>query len=257
MKRNLVILVIVGVLLLGLERTGLFGGLEGRLQTTFNRLQLAFYASSRQVTTSWATVLQIGNLRSRNASLEERLALLEAENGRLKKLEEENQTLKEQLGVNPEAKHDLKAAAVLGYTLATSRGFINIDQGEKDGVKKGDVVVLKDIFIGKVESLKDKSSLVKLLTDPESKVLAETEAKVKGVLIGDFGSRMRLTKVLLDEKLVAGNLVFTSGEEGLPKGMVIGKISKVKRLEAELFQEAEVEPLIDINKLEMVFVRVN
>jgi rod shape-determining protein MreC len=257
MRRNLVLLSLIGLVLLGLGRIGLFRPLDSFMNSSTSGIQLAFYAAGRNFADSFQTVTQIGSLRGINASLEEEVAILEAENGTLKKLEEENKLLRDQLGVEGQKPGEVKAASVLGYSLATSRGFINIDKGNSDGIQTGDLVVLKDIVLGKVETTSERTSTVKLLTDPESKVLCETSSQIKGVLVGDFGSQMRLTKVLLDDTLREGDLLFTSGEEGMPKGMVVGRISKVKRLEAELFQEAEVEPLVDINKLNMVFIKGN
>ena len=251
MKRNLVILFFLALIILGLERLGLFKEL-----TSFGQpLQLAFYATAQNLKEFFATVFEIGSLREKNNQLSEQTAFLEAESGQLKKLEEENKLLKDQLGIEQPEGVTLTQASVLGYSLATSRGLINIDKGEKAGVKPGDLVVLKEIVLGKVLSVTPRSAQVQLLSDPESKILGETASKAKGVVVGDFGSRMKLTKVLLDDQLQEGELVFTSGEEGMPKALVVGKISKVKRLEAELFQEAEIDPLVDLNKLEIVFVR--
>ncbi len=253
MKRNLVILFILGLVILGLERLGLFNGISSVGQP----VQLAFYAATHNLQDSLSTVFEIGSLREKNNELNEKTAFLEAENGQLKKLVEENRLLKDQLNIKQPAGVTLTQASVLGYSLATSRGLINIDKGEKDSVKVGDLAILKEIVLGKISSSGPHHSQVQLLSDPESKILGETGGKAKGLVVGDFGSRMKLTKVLLDDQLQVGELVFTSGEEGMPKGLVVGKISKVKRLEAELFQEAEIDPLVDLNKLEIVFIRAS
>lgn len=251
MKRNLISLFFLALVILALERVGLLRGLTSVGQP----LQLAFYATTQNLKESFSTIFEIGSLREKNSQLSETTAFLEAENGRLKKLEEENKLLRDQLGIKQPEGVTLTQASVLGYSLATSRGFINLDKGEKAGIKVGDLALLAEIVLGKVSSVGPNSAQIQLLSDPESKILGETEAKAKGVVVGDFGSRMKLTKVLLDDDLQPGELVFTSGEEGMPKGLVVGKISKVKRLEAELFQEAEIEPLVDLNKLEIVFLR--
>ncbi|MCK5924205.1 MAG: rod shape-determining protein MreC, partial [Methylococcales bacterium] len=52
--------------------------------------------------------------------------------------------------------------------------------------------------------------------------------------------------------------VSTSGIGGkFPQDLVIGRIINVDRREAELFQRAVVQPAVDFNGLEIVFVIIN
>jgi rod shape-determining protein MreC len=52
-----------------------------------------------------------------------------------------------------------------------------------------------------------------------------------------------------------GELVVTSGLGGkFPENLVIGRVVQVDRNEAELFQRAVVQPAVDFNALELVFV---
>lgn len=255
MKKALLILLVVALFLIAIERIGFFKKLEEGVTVLTNPIQVSFYAASHSISNKFSVLFEIGTLRKNNLDLEAENAALVAENGQLRKLTEQNQLLRDQLGLVKEEKVKLKSASVLGFTPSLTRGSITIAKGRDDGVKKGDIIIVKNILIGEVDRVKEKSSLVRLLNDPDSKVLGETENKARGIVVGDFGSRIKLTKVLIEDKITAGELVFSSGEENFPKGLVIGKISKVKRLEAELFQEAEIEPLLDINKLEMVFIR--
>lgn len=259
MKKTLTILFIIAILLILLERVSFFRKFEEGVGNLTTPVQLSFYAAAHSISSKFSTVLEIGRIRKKNLDLEAQNATLLAENSSLKKLAAENQLLKEELGLPKEEKINLQGARVLGFNPTLTRSFLTLDKGSLNTVKKGDLVVIKNILLGQVQRVKEKTSLVRLLSDPDSKVLGETEGKAAGIVVGDFGSRMKLTKVLLEDKINTGELVLTSGEESaswrIPKGLVIGKITKVKRLEAELFQEAEIEPLIDIKKLEMVFIR--
>ncbi len=50
-------------------------------------------------------------------------------------------------------------------------------------------------------------------------------------------------------------MVLTSGLGGkFPQDMVIGRVSEVERREAELFQRSIVQPAVDFESLEIVFV---
>lgn len=254
MKKKLIILFSFGLLLVALERVGVFKRFEESLAGLTRPVQVSFYAGSHAIANQFSVIFDIGNLRSKNDSLSQRVAILEAENGRLKKLENENNLLRDELGLTKETQVKLIEAAVLGYTPALTRGFITIDKGNSTGVKKNQIVIVKNILLGSVSEVRENSSTIRLLSDPESKVLGETGSKAKGVVVGDFGSRIKLTKILLEDRLTVGELVYSSGEENFPKGLVVGKISKINRLEAELFQEAELTPMLDVSKLDTVFI---
>lgn len=52
-----------------------------------------------------------------------------------------------------------------------------------------------------------------------------------------------------------GELVTTSGlGSKFPENLVIGRVVNVERNEAELFQQAIVQPAVDFNAIEIVFV---
>jgi cell shape-determining protein MreC len=50
------------------------------------------------------------------------------------------------------------------------------------------------------------------------------------------------------------DVVLTSGEDGILKGLLIGKISEVKKEDAGVFQSAKIGLLLDYQNLTQVFV---
>ena len=64
-----------------------------------------------------------------------------------------------------------------------------------------------------------------------------------------------MTFIVLDEEILQGDLVITSGLGGnFPPDIVVGQVTSVRQFEFELFQEAEVRSLIDFDSLEQVLV---
>ena len=58
-----------------------------------------------------------------------------------------------------------------------------------------------------------------------------------------------------EAQIESGEVVLTSGLVGkFPQDMVIGRIIETDRQEAELFQKAIIQPAVDFDALEMVFV---
>jgi len=128
-----------------------------------------------------------------------------------------------------------------------------IDKGEEEGVAQGDLVIVKNIFIGKIAKGSPKKSLVVLPLDPDSKIPAKTN-RAKGILTGEFQAQLLLKEVLHEETLQEGDLVLTTGEGDLEANLVLGEVEDVFKNEKELFQEAKVKPLLDLSKLETVFI---
>ncbi|OGY24388.1 MAG: hypothetical protein A2Y57_04070, partial [Candidatus Woykebacteria bacterium RBG_13_40_7b] len=176
---------------------------------------------------------------------------LETEISNLKKMEEENQILRDELGFK-EKSFEVIGAETLGFVPEVSGKILIIDKGKKDGIKEESLVTLKNILLGKIVRVEENTSLVRLLSDPESKIPVETQTGTKGIILGQFSSTLKLEKVLPEEPLQKDELVLTSGESGTIKGLAVGKVDEIKAL--SLFKEATVTPLVSYDKLKIVFV---
>ncbi|KPK09978.1 MAG: hypothetical protein AMJ56_09365, partial [Anaerolineae bacterium SG8_19] len=59
----------------------------------------------------------------------------------------------------------------------------------------------------------------------------------------------------LEAQINIGEVVYTSGLGGrFPEDIAIGRVTDVERREADLFQRAVIQPAVDFDSLEMVFV---
>lgn len=182
---------------------------------------------------------QIGKLLSENATIRKKLA--EEEAGNLQEKHLDAQT------------YNLLSARPIGLGR-----YLKIDQGSDAGIKLGWPVVSSDNLVGKIVSVSEKSSKIQLLSDPDSKLAAfsqNLEGKAKGILIGHFGNEVVLDKILHEEKIGVGDLVYTEGlEDFLPRGLILGRVEQVLTRENEIFKQAKISPNFDIRDLELVFV---
>jgi rod shape-determining protein MreC len=93
-----------------------------------------------------------------------------------------------------------------------------------------------------------------LPTDGNSKIPVAI-GSVHAVAVGSFGSQILLQKVGQTDLIQKDDLVVTSGEgDSYFPGLVVGRISKITGRETDLFRQAEVVPLLDLNRLTTVFV---
>ena len=252
-QKTFVALIALAVVLFVAEQIGVLTVLQDPLQKAFLPAQLALYKTRGDFARFFTTLTEIGSLRKRESDLATENGLLLAENARLKKLEAENKVLTDQLSVKGEERQ-LIAAQVIGTDPLLGISNLLVDKGRDNGVAIGAFVILKDILIGQVVAVGSSTASVSLLSDPTTKIPAVTQSGAKGILQGEFGSRILLDKVIQGEKLSVGEIVFTLGEADFPKGLVLGKITELKTDPAALFQKATVEPLVPFRSLEMVFV---
>jgi len=103
-------------------------------------------------------------------------------------------------------------------------------------------------------------SVVDLLNHKGFSFTAKTTAThALGIMQGTGTETIVLNNVLLSDTLQKGDIVVTKGDInsdglGFPPDLIIGKIISINKKASALFQSAEVERLVDVTRLEMVFV---
>ncbi|MBT5925158.1 MAG: rod shape-determining protein MreC [Verrucomicrobia bacterium] len=146
--------------------------------------------------------------------------------------------------------------------------YINL--GSEDGVVENAPVLSPLGLVGKVEQVETHRSLVRLVGDPHCKVaamLSDTLQQGKGdPAHGTImpGADTALNPGLVDfQHLPAGTApepgakVITSGlGGGYPRGIPVGHIVDSRSSTSGLFAEARVRLAVDLNRLEMVWVKL-
>lgn len=198
--------------------------------------------------------VQIEQLRQENDMLRRELEAL-------REVQAENQILREYfdyVSLNPTL--DRVLASVIARDTSPSFRSLIIDKGILDGVVVGMPVESTRGLVGIIYRSSSRSSQVLLLTDNTSSVAARLgESRATGVLQGGgLGSTLLMDWITLEAPVTIGDLVLTSGLGGkYPADIPIGRIIDVQRSEAALFQRAIVQPAVDFNNLEAVFVITN
>lgn len=200
---------------------------------------------------------------SRIPASEERLMTeitkLQTQLAKFEDLKKENNALREQFETNEPAPKKLVPAQIIG---GKSHEII-LDKGSAEGIKTGDILIVKDNVIGKITTVSLHRSIGELVTKINVSFTAKTsKTSALGIMSGRDEKRLVLSNVVLSDKLEKNDLVVTKGDvdksgKGFPPNLVVGKIISVYKKDSELFQSAEVEPLIDFGRLETVFVMVN
>lgn len=222
-------------------------------------VELATNPAKKFLMTNRAAVQnKLGGLGKINKTkeLEQRQQVLSLENEALKlkitELSSQNEAMRKLLGAPLPMDWNFIMANVLG----AGRGEVMIDQGEKEGVLKDEVVIWEKVLVGKIKEVSPHAAKVKTPLDESVAILAKTE-KANGVTAIEEGE-LFLTKILQKEELSVGDLVMTSGGEGIyPANLFIGKIEKVIVEPEQPFKKAKLIPLVDYSDLKVVFLIKN
>ncbi len=171
---------------------------------------------------------------------------------KVKLLEEENLELKKILNFVEKNQYDYKISKIIGNNLEGTEKTIIIDKGEKDGIKTGSpVTVGEGILVGKVIKTEKDVSIVRLLSDNQSKIAATILNKEKslGVVEGGYGLSVKMNFIPRNEVVQIGDLIVTSGlEENIPRGLLIGKVAALENEAYQPFQQAILTPSADYNR---------
>ncbi len=253
-----VVLIGITVLLLVLDSSG-------SLDSVFNFLEdpLAAVINWTSIRTDSVMDALAGpeDLQAARAEIEQlrlQVETLQRENEQLREIEGEYQLLLELFERAREAPEFRRlTASVIGYDTSPIFRSIIIDKGSEDGVFVGMPVESARGLVGQVFRTTDHSAMVILITDNISSVPARLgNSRATGIVRGGgLGEAMSMDWIDLEEQIEIGEVVYTSGLGGrFPQNLVIGRISDSERREADLFQRATIQPAVDFNTLEMVFV---
>lgn len=251
--RLFLLLIFLSLLILLLDLSHVLSLPKRLISFITNPLSFGLYQTNKNISQQFNFIFNLRSAAKENKALKEQLGQLLSENAKLRKsLAESEALVSQQIHLDPKT-YNLVAARPIGLGR-----YLKIDKGLDFGIRVGEALVFNDNYIGKIVTVSERSANVQLLSDPDSKVAAFSqglEGKARGILKGEFGSDILLDKILHEEKISAGDLVYSEGTEGfLPRGLILGKVTQVIGAENEVFKQAKVQPNFDISDLEVVFV---
>lgn len=136
---------------------------------------------------------------------------------------------------------------------------IQIDRGE-GFVRRGMPVLAPEGVVGRINRVAGASSDILLSVDPRSAIdVVIPRTAGRGILKGKPGENGYLASIeylARSQQTKEGDLVVTSGLGGFPRDIPVGRVSKVLRNNAGLYQDIEVTPEVDFARLSEVMIVV-
>jgi rod shape-determining protein MreC len=145
-------------------------------------------------------------------------------------------------------------ARVIGVSVGTASRTLDIDRGERDGIRKNMPVITPDGVVGKVIEAYSTTSQILLLTDRDSGIGAMlAESRIQSPVGGDGEPLLVMKYVANDDTVKNGEAVVTSGMDRIfPRDLPVGTVVEVKA--GNPFKQIRVKPAANLERLEEVIV---
>jgi rod shape-determining protein MreC len=248
----------IAILLSILDATGNMDVAFSVLRDPFTAVLNLTSGSADTVAGALAGPRDLETARAEITLLQSQVDDLERENEELREIQGEYQLLLDLFNrARQSPEYTRQTASVIGRDTSPAIRSIIIDKGTDDGVRVGMPVESARGLVGRVYRTTARSAQVALITDNTSAVPARLgNSRATGLLRGgELGGSLLMDWIDLKYQVAIGEVALTSGLGGeFPSGIVIGRVIEVNRSEAELSQQALVQPATDFDSLEIVFV---
>jgi rod shape-determining protein MreC len=265
-KLKRVLIIVVGTLLIALMgiSTGgrdrisfienAIGIVVSPVQGFFHNIGNGISSTVSPVFEVWTTVGENEKLKLENIELRTKLieySLREKELAELTKLKE---VLK---FVDENKLEGFVSADVIGKSNDNWYTMFVSSAGAKDGVTRNSTVINESGMIGSVYEVADGYSKIVTLLDEKLAVSFETvdkENTLEGITTGGVDGMIRGRLFDPNATVVVGQTVITSGLGGHPKGIIIGRISRIVENKDDFLINVEIEPSVNFRKIDMVTI---
>jgi rod shape-determining protein MreC len=232
---------------------------EGSVGTILNPVQGVIYNFNNKIKDSFSFVINFSKVKEENEQLTKRNNELESKALAFDGLKSENDRLREALDFKDKNSiFNYKGCDILNRSGGGFLDEFTINKGSKDGIKKGMVVITPKGLIGQVTSTASNWSIVQSLAN-ENIAVGGANQNNSGIVKGykDSNNNMLAKIYLLPQNadIKKDDVIFTSGDGGVyPKGIKIGYVLSVEEDKAKLTKTALIQPYINYNKLDEVYV---
>ena len=208
---------------------------------------------SYNLVTFFSALNNINSIEKKNINLEESIYKYKSLEFQLKLYQNENISLKKQLGyISTKSKNAYIYSQIMYFN--NTFGYTYIDTGSSEGVQIGNPVIFKNYLVGIISRTYNNYSKVRLISNINTNIPVIVN-KNNAILAGSLSSGLVLKDITQLDDVHVGDIVLTSGLNGtLPKNLIIGYISGINGPSSSLFKTVSVDSAININNINSVFV---
>ena len=240
-------------------------GISSSVSTVVSPLQKIVYNINSRVKETVDFFLNFSDVKLENEQLKQKNAELANELIEYESLKDEVERLREALNfTESRSNYNYVGVNIIGYSGSSlSDGYI-IDKGSNDGIAKNMVVVSYKGLVGKVTKVSSNFAVVQSILNENIAVavMDQQTRDATGVLQGLSDKKdTNMTVVYnlpIDSDVKEGDIIITSGLGKIyPKEIPVGTVVSVQEDNVKVMKSAVVEPFVNFNKLEELFVVIH
>jgi rod shape-determining protein MreC len=221
----------------------------------FAEAQRGLSTGVSRVRGAWGRYVWLRGVEAENASLRRELEAVQVQFQERRALADRARTLEELLALRDRSNLQTVAAAIIASSASPDFRTLTIDKGRNQGLKRDLAVIAPDGVVGRIVVPSPNAAKVQLLIDRNAAAGALIErSRAQGVVQGNGDSRLRLDYVAESSDVVVGDVVVTSGIDGIyPKGFTIGQVESVEK-NGPAYKRITVKPSVNFSSIEAVLV---
>lgn len=231
--------------------------LEAAVFGVFAEVQRATSSVVTVISDVWSGYVGLRQVRSENEVLRKRLAETEVALQQQRALADRSHLLENLLELRDRTTLKTTGAEIIAAGATPDFRTVTIDKGTREGLAADMAVIAPAGVVGRVVVPSASAAKVQLLVDRNAAagaVIERRESRAQGVVVGTGDSLLRMEYVSEIADIVVGDVVVTSGIDGIyPKGFVIGRVESVEK-SGSAFKSILVKPAVDFSSLEEVLV---
>lgn len=213
------------------------------------------FGTFASVTSVFTDVFNISNLKSENENLRRTNAEMMLHLSRLREYAIVNEDLKGLLALKDSSTFPLISATIVSKSLTKSQGTITLNAGNNQSVKVGMPVITDKGIVGIIYSTADNYSIARTLTNVDLKVTVKSERTRENAVLKWNGEWLVMINVPKTFDLKKGDRIVTSEISSIiPFPLPVGLVYEIGNVEKGIFNEIKVQPFVDFQKTENVFI---
>lgn len=260
---SLILLLSFSLLFLTVGKSGLFGGADKQVADELSVVDRFFSEPTHFLSQQQEGLGALLNAYKENQELKRTLVLLENQLLEKETLEQENQSLRENMGLVEayKDKHLIPAMVTVRLPVSWTNQLI-LGGGTKQGIQAGMLVLANGGLVGVIDESEEESARVILLTNADdfTKIpvkISSGNQTIYGILSGyDVDTDAFIVRQLnsLDAIAEGSNVVTSDLAGGTPSNLQIGTVLSVRQKSGSLDRELFIKPSASFSNLHSVLV---
>ncbi|WP_201527792.1 rod shape-determining protein MreC [Psychrobacter frigidicola] len=184
-------------------------------------------------------------LRRENVQLKSQLVLAQAQLQQQDYILAQNARLQGILSTSTPDQYDLNLAQVIGTDSNVLKQIVVLNKGAKNGVRVGQTVIDEAGILGQIITVYPNTSRLMLITDEQQSVSVMIKRTGQRAIVSGEGlpTSLHLNYVFKSSDVRVGDELISSGLGGrIPAGYPVGRVTRIKNIQADNFRSIEVAP---------------